>query len=599
MGKIMDKALFQNASTPSEYAKAYRQLPDVSLTRDIKIAVLASYTAEILEPYIAVELAKKKFNPKIYFGPFNHFEELIFQPHSALYDFQPEVTILHPRLEDTHPDIIARFASHSVAELESITSDIVERQRSLIGTIRKHSTSHIAILEFGNINPSGFDFHDSPVQRERKEFTQHLNIELRKLTQEISGCSLISYMSVFNTIGLTTSVDPKLFYMARVPFSGAGQIVFGKSLARSIRAIVSPPAKCLVLDLDNTLWGGVIGEDGISGIQLGNDYPGNVFKAFQSEILGLRDQGVLLALASKNNEADAIEVFHQHTDCILKVDNFSSIQINWNDKASSIRKIADELNIGLDAIVFFDDNPSERDWVKKQLPEVSVVDVPKNPLGYIQALKASFHFDRISITSEDKTRPAKYLQEKKRKQAQSEAYSFDEFLTELDIRATVGLIDEVTVKRIEQLVNKTNQFNLTTKRYNAAGLIEITRRGGKVFWLSVKDCYGDSGLVGVAILIQQSNEQWLIDNFLMSCRVIGKKIETAFLHAILEQIRFAGGRYVLGQYIETKKNTLVATFYDDHQFKTNSENEWFFDFDCMQLEKPEFIEVHFSGDPDL
>ena len=205
----------------------------------------------------------------------------------------------------------------------------------------------------------------------------------------------------------------------------------------------------------------------------------------------------------------------------------------------------------------------------------------------------------ISITSEDKSRPEKYRQEKKRKQAQNDASSFEEFLAGLNIRATIGLLDEATVTRIEQLINKTNQFNLTTKRYNAADLQDIARRGGKVFWLSVKDCYGDSGLVGVAILVQQSHEQWLIDSFLMSCRVIGKKIETAFLHAILEQIRCAGGSSILGQYIETKKNSLVANFYEDHQFKASSGKEWIFDCDCLELEKPEFIEVRFSGELDI
>jgi FkbH-like protein len=386
--------------------------------------------------------------------------------------------------------------------------------------------------------------------------------------------------------------------MGRVPFNSNAQISFGKIISRTIAATYCPPAKCIVLDLDNTLWGGIIGEDGISGIQISDEYPGNVFKDFQRALLGLRDQGVLLSIASKNNLDDVLEVFERHTDCLLKKNDFSSMQINWKDKASSIKKISKELNIGLDSIVFFDDNPVERDWVRKQLPNVKVIEVPKNSMDYLKALNESTFFDRLTVTHEDRARADIYQQENQRKIDLNHSVSVDDFLKDLKMTVKIGFSDDITITRIVQLLNKTNQFNLTTKRYSSVDVIRIIHDGGKVLWLSAADRYGDNGIVGVAILVKIKHRAWLIDSMLLSCRVIGRKIETVFLAEIIEILRSDNADVVYGQYIPTKKNNIVSDFYNQNSFQLadKKNNLWEFNLNESYLTKPNYIEVSIKND---
>lgn len=579
----------------SDYAKASRELCNIKLKKHLKVSYLSSYTAQTLAPYITVELAKKNISADLYFAPFNHFEEEILNQESGLYQNQPDITILHLRLEESHPDLLTRFFRYSSDEKQAAEDDIISRVRLLLSRIRENLDTQIIMFDFENTLHSTREFNDSPIRKAKSSFVKSLNERMTALVDEINGCYITNYSALFHAHGFNNLVDPKLFFMGRVPFNGKGQIAIGKSLARCISAIVKPPAKCLVLDLDNTLWGGVIGEEGISGIQLGNEYPGNVFKAFQNAILSLRDQGVLLAIASKNNEDDAIEVFEKHTDCPLKITDFSSCQISWEDKASSINKISQELNIGLDSIVFFDDNPVERAWVQKQLPEVTVIDVPTHVVGYIQALEESSSFDRLSLTAEDKKRAVLYVESKKREDALTQSSSMEDFLTGLNMHATIGLMDDVTTQRVEQLINKTNQFNLTTKRYTFADLERITANNGKVFWLSVKDKYGDSGLVAVAILVPHNSNSWLIDSFLMSCRVIGKKIETALLYELIAYAKGQGATDVYGQYYETKKNSITASFFNDHHFTLDGDSRWVINVAENKLSSPQFIKIDLTG----
>ena len=394
----LDKLLKNIINTPSDYAKISREIEKRNSFNRINISYLASYTSEVLKPYIVVELAKKGYKGSLYFAPFNQFEQEIHNSDSGLYLSNPDVVILHNRIEDNHQDLVSRFAKYSESDLNSLADNIIQRHKLMIETLRSKSDTKIIVMNFGNLQMTEDFFTSSSIIQSQWVYIQKLNNRLLELCNKIPSCYVVNYQQIFNGIGLNNCIDPKLFYMARIPFNSNAQISFGKIISRTIAATYCSPAKCIVLDLDNTLWGGVIGEDGISGIQISDEYPGNVFKDFQRALLGLRDQGVLLSIASKNNLDDVLEVFERHTDCLLKKNDFSSMQINWEDKASSIKKISKELNIGLDSIVFFDDNPVERDWVRKQLPNVKVIDVPKNSMDYLKALNESTFFG-ITITS--------------------------------------------------------------------------------------------------------------------------------------------------------------------------------------------------------
>jgi len=595
---LVDKLRKAAIKTPSDYAKFSREIEKIDTLTEINISYLASYTSEVLSPYIVVELAKKGYKGSLYFAPFNQFEQEIHSLDSELYLSDPDVVILHARIEDNHQDLVLRFAKYSDIDLNLMADNIIQRHKLMLEGLRNKSDAKIIVMNFGNILMTEEYFNSSPVIQAQYLFLQRMNNSLVELCNKISSCYVINYQELFNGIGLNNCIDPKLFYMARIPFNSNAQIKFGKVISRTIAASYEPPAKCIVLDLDNTLWGGVIGEDGISGIHLSDEYPGNVFKDFQRALLGLRDQGVLLSIASKNNLNDVLEVFEKHTDCLLKKSDFSSMQIHWENKASSIEKISKELNIGLDSMVFFDDNPVERDWVRKQLPNVKVIEVPKNSMDYLRVLNESTFFDRLALTSEDKARANIYHQEQHRKNDLNNSISVDDFLKDLKMTVQIGFSDDFTITRIVQLLNKTNQFNLTTKRYSSADLIKIINEGGKVLWLSASDRYGDNGIVGVAILVEIKQREWLIDSMLLSCRVIGRKIETVFLAEIIKILDGNNADFVYGQYLPTKKNNLVSNFYNQHSFQLTDKknNLWEFNLNEGYIIKPNYIEVSIKND---
>jgi FkbH-like protein len=277
------------------------------------------------------------------------------------------------------------------------------------------------------------------------------------------------------------------------------------------------------------------------------------------------------------------------------MNDFSAIQVHWDDKAKSIERISQELNIGLDSIVFFDDNPVERLWIQEQLPDVKIIDVPDSPIGYIGSLIDSSYFDSLHTTKEDKDRHAQYKQQVKRSKLYKNSKTIDDFLKNLKMKVNIGHMSNVTINRLEQLINKTNQFNLTSKRYDSIDLEDIVSNDGMVLWVSVKDCYGDNGIVGVAIIKDVLSKKWVLDSFLLSCRIIGRKIETVFLSEIVNIARDCGAQIIKGQYIYSKNNNLVSSFYKNHNFKLSDKdiNIWEFNLD-NNINRPKYIEVFYD-----
>jgi len=394
-------------------------------------------------------------------------------------------------------------------------------------------------------------------------------------------------------VGSRNWYNAKLWNTGRVPFGPEAQIEIGKLLALYLKTLYFPPCKCLVVDCDNTLWGGILGEEGLGGIDLGEDYPGNVYKDFQRKLLALKNKGTLLAVASKNNEADVLEVFDCHSDSILKPGDFATMQINWSDKATSLTLIAEELNIGIDSLVFFDDSPVERDWVRTKLPEVTVIEVPKSPLGYVSALTESGAFSQLSISDEDRVRPKMYQEQINRIKSQTQSVSIEAFLAGLEMTATIGTVDQATIPRVVQLLSKTNQFNLTTRRHTETELQTMIDSGAIALWMRVADRFGDNGLVAVAIALSTNPDSWQIDTFLMSCRIMGRGVETAMLSVLARKIKDHGGQRILGQYIPTSKNDMVSDFYSSHCFKPHEENGgiWKWDFYRGEIPWPETIRL--------
>lgn len=321
--------------------------------------------------------------------------------------------------------------------------------------------------------------------------------------------------------------------------------------------------KCLILDLDNTLWGGILGEDGPHGVKIGGDYPGNAFLCWQQGLVELSKQGVILALCSKNNEADVIKFWQTNPDMALRRDHISAARINWQPKDKNIRELAEELNIGLDSMVFVDDNPAERELVRLTLPMVAVPEFPDKPYQLVEFYQnlVSDYFRNYELTAEDTDKARQYRANAMRKAEQKRFVVFEDYLRSLDIEISVKKADRHNLARIAQLTQKTNQFNLTTRRYSEATVRKMISEGSKAYCMSVADHFGSYGISGVLIVNPTGNGGAEIDTLLLSCRVLGKGIEVAFVNHVLQVLAKRGYKLVSAWYIPTKKNAQVKDFW--------------------------------------
>ena len=322
--------------------------------------------------------------------------------------------------------------------------------------------------------------------------------------------------------------------------------------------------KCLVLDLDNTLWGGVLGEDGLDGIKLGGDYPGKAYSYWQRALLQLSHNGVILAICSKNNMSDVEEAWELNPHMVLKREHFSAVRINWQDKATNINELAREVNIGLDSMVFLDDNPAERELIKQRLPQVEVPDFPEKPYQLMPFFKGLVdkYFRIYQVTDEDRAKTEQYHANALRQAEQSRFADMDDYLYSLDIAIDVIPADEHNLPRIAQMTQKTNQFNLTTRRYTEADVQQRLDQGWRVYCMSVNDRFGDNGITGTVFLEPTGDDSVNIDTLLLSCRILGKGIEEAFLKTVFNLLRLDGYRHVEAVYLPTAKNGQTADFYD-------------------------------------
>ena len=369
---------------------------------------------------------------------------------------------------------------------------------------------------------------------------------------------------VAGRLGRATFYDPRQYHWTKQPFSMAGAAALARHVVAGIRATTTGPKKVLVLDLDNTLWGGVVGETGPLDITLGETPDGEAFRALQLYAKGLARRGVLLAVASKNNPDDAREPFGKHPDMVLAMEDFAVFEASWDPKAVALRRIAQTLNLGLDSFVFLDDNPAEREHVRQALPEVEVVEVGDEPAEYVRALEAGLWFETVTLTDEDRARSAQYATERERVELSKASPSIDDYLTSLAMTAELRTVDDTDMQRVVQLIGKTNQWNLTTRRHSEARVRELLANG--VGWtLRLADRFGDYGLVAVVLAIP-TGEDLAIDTWLMSCRVIGRTVEQFLAGELIRTAGELGYRRLAGEFIPTKKNAVVASLYDDLGF---------------------------------
>jgi FkbH-like protein len=389
------------------------------------------------------------------------------------------------------------------------------------------------------------------------------------------GAFFVDLEQISGEVGRKQFYDPRSYYWTKQPFSRNGVARLCDHLWAAIRAVTTGPKKVLVLDLDNTLWGGVVGETGPLGVALGDNPEGEAFRTFQKQIRGLADRGIVLAVCSKNNMADAKEVFEKNSDMVLKVADFAAFEASWDPKPVAIQRIAKMLRLGLDSFVFFDDNPAEREIVMQMLPDVEVVDVPPDPSDYVRALHHGVWFEASAITEADKARVEQYRQEQERRQAEESAGSVEAYLESLKMVADVRALDETDMERAVQLIGKTNQFNLTTRRHSAEVVRRMMATPGSIgITVRISDKFGDAGLIGLTVAVPdpEAKEKTLrIDTWLMSCRVIARTTEEFTMNHVVKKAAELGYKTIVAEFIPTAKNELVKDFYTRMGFATLSE----------------------------
>jgi FkbH-like protein len=412
------------------------------------------------------------------------------------------------------------------------------------------------------------------------------------LTENIkkSADVLFDVATLANAVGTYQWFDERQWYMSRVPMANSYIPLYADCLAKLLAAIRGKSKKCLVLDLDNTLWGGVIGDDGLEGIQIGQGHPvGESFLAIQQWAKSLKTLGIILAVCSKNDKVVALEAFQKHPGMLLKEDDFAVFIANWDDKASNIRKIAEILNIGMDAMVFVDDNPAEREIIRTMIPEISVPELPKDPSQFLRILCAARYFEKIDFTADDAQRNVQYAGNAQRQAMLQKAPNLTDYLISLEMKIHFAPFNETGRKRIVQLINKTNQFNLTTRRYTEADVMGFEKSDCySTLQVHLQDKFGDNGMISV-VICKNAGDCWEIDSWLMSCRVIKRRVEEAVCDTLVTIARSNGIEKIRGFYRPTEKNKLVRNHYQQLGFELISSND---SEDIWELEIERYQPMH-------
>lgn len=554
------------ATPATEYLDLARRLPEDPDAPTLHY--LSTYTNRFLDPYLRVEFSRHRIRAgAVARGGFGQLEAYLLQdavpPVSA-----GDLVLLHILPEDVAPDRYVRFHASDGEGLASLLDEIHDRLIGCVHLVRERGGEGpilVGNFPLPHVRPHGV--LDAAVPGSLTHRLNEANARLAEALHPIAGATVWDYAGLVARCGAREWSDPRMKALARYPVAQAMAPFLAEHLARSVSAVVHPRAKCLVLDLDYTLWGGAVGDVGMSGLQLGDDHPGVAFKALQRAALSLRDRGILLAVVSKNHEEVALEAMREHPEMLLRPDDLSAYRINWRPKSENLQELSEELNLGMDAMVFFDDNPVERHEVAVNAPDVVVLDVPDDPVGFAEALLDSGQFDVGALTAEDRSRAVSYAQDKTRKAVRAQSLSAGDYLASLSMVATYGRVDPGSLNRAVQLIQKTNQYNLTTRRHSFAQVEALSSDpAARVVWLRLEDRFGQLGIVAVGI-VRTDGTDAEIDTFVVSCRVANRGVEQALAHLLCREARELGARTLQAEYVPSGRNTPVATMLPELGFE--------------------------------
>lgn len=536
---------------------------DASALPQYSLAVLGDCATQHLATALRGYGVSVGMRLNVFDADYDQIDAQVMAPDSELYRFAPQGVLLQMCTEklqeafyDRPPEARASFAEDTYARIRQIWSRIGSRIPATVLQCNFPLIDDGVFGQFGNKTEQSFLF------QQRK-----LNYLLMQGCQEAKNTFLIDLDALQTALGRGTFADPKLYYVAKIPISLAALPAAAKLVVDVVRSLQGAVKKCLVLDLDNTLWGGVIGDDGLSGIQIGELGTGHAFSDFQKWLKELKNRGILLTVCSKNNEDTAKEPFEKHPEMVLRLEDFSMFVANWEDKARNIRTIQQALNIGMDSMVFLDDNPFERELVRTMIPEITVPELPEDPALYLQYLRGLDLFETASYSREDAGRTEQYREKAQRAAFEAAFQSYDDYLEALQMRASAAAFDPFHYPRIAQLTQRSNQFNLRTVRYTEAEIEALAQDDSRIgLYFTLKDKFGDHGLISVVVLEKQPEDTLFISEWLMSCRVLKRGMEEFIVDKILSVAAQQGFRRVVGEYIPTPKNAMVKDLYEQLGF---------------------------------
>lgn len=558
---------------------------DLSLT-PFRLGIISNSTSDFLIPSLTATAARYGFALECIKADFGQTVQEAVNPESTINKAQPDAILI----AIDYRGLPLQTSAGNQAAHEATVAACLQYLADIRAGFHANNKAFCIVQTIAR-----------PAESLTGSFEYALSGTLRRLINDInSGIAksientadvLLDVAGLAETVGLNEWHDPAFWNLAKLPFSSNYLPLYAEHVCRTVAAQRGKYRRCLILDLDNTVWGGVIGDDGLEGIVIGQgDARGEAHLAVQETALALRDRGIVLAVSSKNTDEIARKPFREHPDMLLKENHIAVFQANWKDKATNIAAIAKELSLGLDAMVFLDDNPVERNLVREMLPQVAVPELPDDPALYSRYLLAGGYFEAVAFSAEDHKRAEFYQENARRIALQKQVGDLDAYLDSLDMKITFQPFDDTGRARITQLINKTNQFNLTTKRHSESE-VEAIQHSAEYFTRQVRlsDTFGDNGMISVITCRSLDEDSWHIETWLMSCRVLGRNVEKAIFQEIIKQARHQGISQLLGTYHPTERNKIVQDHYETLGFEklgdeAGGTTHWLFDVASYQEE---------------
>ncbi|WP_186457549.1 HAD-IIIC family phosphatase [Nitrospirillum amazonense] len=539
------------------------EVPTGITGKPIRLAILGSSTLAHLQASIRVGGLRRGLHITVYENDYGQYRQELEEEGSALYAFRPTVVLF---ALDAATLTSGLRIGQSASEARSALNATLEEVRHCWRLARRIFEGIVVQQACLPVFPSMLGNNEHRLPGSRAWGVTYINDRLRAIADE-EGAHILAVDARVVEHGLGAWHSETLWHRSRQEVALTAAPFYGDLVARLVAAEQGRSFKCLALDLDNTLWGGVIGDDGLEGITLGQGSAlGEAYVAFQTYVRDLSRRGVILAVCSKNDEKNAREPFERHPDMILRTLDIACFVANWTDKVTNLRRIAKELNIGIDSIVFVDDNPFERNFVRQELPMVAVPEVSDDPTYFPKILATAGYFEGLVVTKDDLARTTQYVGNQQRESFRSQAMDMASYLAGLEMRLIPRDFDRIGLQRIVQLINKTNQFNLTTRRYTETQVQGVMEDGTAVgLQLRLTDRFGDNGIIGI-VIGRLEGADFVIDTWLMSCRVLGRQVEVITLNLIADRARALGARRLVGDYIATAKNGMVREHYQNLGF---------------------------------